>query len=63
MIRIITAGFLFVFIIQGCGNKYSEKDLQEIQRKSDSVERHKRLEEKLRMYDSLALKLDSVKLK
>ncbi len=50
-------------MILGCGKKYSENELQEMQRKSDSVNRHKALEEKLRMYDSLAVQLDSVKVK
>lgn len=63
MLRILATGSFLIFVIVGCGRKYSENELQEMQRKSDSVNRHKTLEEKLRSYDSLAVKVDSVKVK
>jgi len=52
-----------MLLFSGCTKKQDENELREIQRKADSVNRHKALEEKLKKYDSLALQLDSAKIK
>ena len=61
--KILSFGLLFILFFNGCTKEQDENELREIQRKADSVNRHKALEEKLKKYDSLALQLDSVKIK
>ena len=63
MIRSVMAVLLLISLIPGCGKKHNEKDLQDMQQTADSLDRHRRLEERLRMIDSLALILDSAKIK
>jgi hypothetical protein len=59
MIRLVCI-IIFVGILSGCSKK-DEADLQEMQRKADSIARHEKLNEKLKKYDSLAVFVDSVK--
>jgi len=61
--KILSFGLLFILFFNGCTKEQDENELREIQLKADSVNRHKALEEKLKKYDSLALQLDSVKIK
>ncbi|HRE09924.1 MAG TPA: hypothetical protein PK605_13910 [Ignavibacteria bacterium] len=63
MYKVFSMGLLFLIFYSGCTKKPDENELREIQRKADSVNRHKALEEKLKLYDSLALQLDSAKIK
>ncbi len=63
MQRVTIAMLILIPLISACSKKYSEKDMQEMQRKTDSVDRQRRLDEKLRMLDSLASTLDSAKIK
>lgn len=63
MCKILSSGLLLMLLFSGCTKKQDENELREIQRKADSVNRHKALEEKLKKYDSLALQLDSAKIK
>ncbi len=61
--KLLSCGLFFLLFFSGCTKKQDENELREMQRKADSINRHKTLEEKLKKYDSLALQLDSVKIK